>query len=282
MRYTMTFKSESGLTVVFSMPSGIVLKKNDLLSGVNAKFETATPSDGVGETISATFVSATLGTLSGTILANVQNTKRNLLKAFAPRAKGRLTIGEYYLDVAVKMSPEIERHETAPAFQIILEAAYPMWRKTKVNPVNLIGRTAAFRFPWNLSTTYRWSTSKVEAYTNAYNHGDVDATWTLRIYAKSEVQNPKVLNIDTNEHIEILKTLAVGELITIKTAGGKFVASGKLLDGSTYDAGLNLTYTSTPFPLRPGDNLLKVEAESNVQGLSVQITADEAVAGLAI
>lgn len=282
MRYSMTFRSESGLTVVFSMQSGIVLKKNDLLSGINSKFETATPSDGVGESIAATFISAKLGTLSGTILTNVQNAKRSLLKAFAPRTTGRLTIGEYYLDVAVKMSPEIEKYETAPAFQIILEAAYPMWRKTKVSPINLIGRTAAFRFPWNLSTTYRWSSGKVEAYTNAYNHGDVDATWTLRIYAKSEVSNPKVLNIDTNEHIEILKTLEVGELITIKTSGGKLIASGRYLDGTTYDAGLNLTYSSTPFPLRPGDNLLKVEAESNVQGLSVQITADEAIAGLAI
>lgn len=101
--------------------------------------------------------------------------------------------------------------------------------------------------------------------TEITNAGDMDAPVLLRLYG--EITTGRMLNITTDEVIEITGAVAAGDFIEIDTAFGKksvILETAAGVRSSVMDR-LNLAKADF-WQLRPGVNTVRFEADSNVSG----------------
>lgn len=137
----------------------------------------------------------------------------------------------------------------------------------------IIGTVKKFHFPLtipkNVGILMGLRTSSL--FLNLNNTGDVTTGMLIELTCTSSVKNPKLINVDTQEFIQIDKTLVPGEKIVISTVSGEKYIRG-ILNGveSNYFAYLN--YESTWMQLSTGLNTLKYDADDNVTGLEVSVS----------
>lgn len=136
-----------------------------------------------------------------------------------------------------------------------------------------IGTISKFHFPLiipqNVGIIMGLRTSSL--FLNLNNTGDVATGMLIELTCTSSVKNPKLINVDTQEFIQIDKTLVPGEKVVISTVSGEKYIRGTL-NGveSNYFAYLN--YESTWMQLSTGMNTLKYDADDNVTGLEVAVS----------
>ena len=88
--------------------------------------------------------------------------------------------------------------------------------------------------------------------------------------AKGSVTNPKLISIDTQEHLSINKALIPGEEIEVTTTVGEKRVRGRLSPTGVY---LNYypykTLDSSWLQLQPGKNLFRYDADEGLDNLEV-------------
>lgn len=137
----------------------------------------------------------------------------------------------------------------------------------------VIGTVKKFHFPLiipqNVGILMGLRTSSL--FLNLNNTGDVATGMIIEFTCTSNVKNPKLINVDTQEFIQIDKTIVPGEKIVVSTISGEKYIKGTL-NGveSNYFAYLN--YESTWMQLSTGLNTLKYDADDNVPGLEVSVS----------
>lgn len=137
----------------------------------------------------------------------------------------------------------------------------------------VIGTVKKFHFPLiipqNVGILMGLRTSSL--FLNLNNTGDVATGMIIEFTCTSNVKNPKLINVDTQEFIQIDKTIIPGEKIVVSTISGEKYIKGTL-NGveSNYFAYLN--YESTWMQLSTGLNTLKYDADDNVPGLEVSVS----------
>jgi len=105
---------------------------------------------------------------------------------------------------------------------------------------------------------------------NVLNGGDVECGIKVKFKALATVVNPSIINVDTQEFIKINKTMVAGEVITLTTDfGNKKVESTS--NGTTINAFNYIDFESTFLQLDTGDNLLRYDADQNIDNLEVSI-----------
>ena len=88
--------------------------------------------------------------------------------------------------------------------------------------------------------------------------------------ALATLTNPSILNVNTQEFIKINKTMVAGEVLTVTTHfGAKKVES--VLNGVTTNAFNYIDFGSTFLQLDVGDNLMRYDADTNLDNLEVSI-----------
>lgn len=136
-----------------------------------------------------------------------------------------------------------------------------------------IGTVKKFHFPLiipkNVGILMGLRTSSL--FLNLDNTGDVTTGMLIEFTCTSNVKNPKLINVDTQEFIQIDKTIVPGERIIISTVSGEKYIRG-ILNGveSNYFGYLN--YESTWLQLNTGLNTLKYDADDNLTGLEVSVS----------
>ena len=220
----------------------------------------------IGATIQGESVQAKDISIDGLLLGYAYEQRKALLDTFVPQVGGRFIFNdEWEIAVVPRITPKIERKRHNPKFMLVMHAPYPYWRRRRETVVSLAGLTRAFRFPWNISVPYRFSTRTESFFANAYNGGNVPASFDVRFVAVTALSNPMITRVGTNEFLRIEKDLEAGETIDISTDSGLTVMS--TVQGISTNAFGYLDLDSSLFKLEVGDNMLRYDADDNREGL---------------
>lgn len=103
------------------------------------------------------------------------------------------------------------------------------------------------------------------------NGGDIDTGLLITFSCTSTVTNPSLLNVDTREFIKINKTMSAGEQIIVFTGSGEKYIKG-IVSGEESNYFKYMDFDSTWLQLHTGENILKYDADDNVDGLEVLIS----------
>ena len=103
------------------------------------------------------------------------------------------------------------------------------------------------------------------------NGGDIDTGLLITFSCTSTVTNPSLLNVDTREFIKINKTVSAGEKIIVSTGSGEKYIKG-IVSGKESNYFKYMDFDSTWLQLHTGKNILKYDADDNVDGLEVLIS----------
>lgn len=107
--------------------------------------------------------------------------------------------------------------------------------------------------------------------TNLYNSGDAVTGLTITFVAQGAVKNPGLIDIQTQEYIQVNMDMLAGEEITIKTGYGEKSVTFKNQNGVESDAFRYLDIRSAYLQLAIGDNPYRYYAASGEDNLDVTI-----------
>lgn len=276
---TFRYVNENGGTLIFEYAHGYLINKPSGIDTVNVKLSQAQSINQVGNTVQSKTVQARPVTVSGIIVGNEQDERKNQLMAVVrPDLAGRLYADDYFLDVHVTATPTIEPKEKFAHFQFALNAPYPYWQREKRTSLNMYGVENQFKFPWNVSRAYRFGQLQEMQFVNVRNDGQLPVPFKVTLFAANNVENPRITNVTTGEVLILNKSMDPGEFVVIEmTHGLTNVISS--FDGSIRGA---LDLDSTLFRLSVGDNVLKPEAETGLDQLQVYFEFSPELAGVTV
>lgn len=273
------YKNSRGDTIVFSKETGLFITDFPLLSGLPVNISVSQSMDQIGNTVESQLIDAKTVTLKGFIMGDGTESKKRLLQVIRPMDSGRITVnGEYFMDVYVSDTPQVEREIQFPRFEFGVMAPYPFWQKTSSGVVALSGVEGMFRFPWNITQTYRFGQLVNSFFTNVYNGGQVESYFDIYISAGGDAENVSFTDVETGKMLKLNKALTAGERIDIIIRPDSVTAT------SNFDGDIQglIDIDSTLFSLRPGDNVIKYDADSGRDNLSVQIKFTDKLAGVVV
>ena len=98
--------------------------------------------------------------------------------------------------------------------------------------------------------------------------------------ATAEVKAPKIVKVDTQEVIEFPNlTLQSGETLEVNTYDNEKYCH-LIKEDTVVNAFPDMSYESTFFKLKQGDNVIRYSSELNEKSLEVVLTFDEVMAGI--
>jgi RNase P/RNase MRP subunit p29 len=103
------------------------------------------------------------------------------------------------------------------------------------------------------------------------NKGDIDTGMLITLTCTSSVTNPSLLNVDTREYIKLNKIISAGERVIISTNSGEKYIKG-VVGGEEHNYFGYMDLDSTWLQLHTGENILKYDADDNVDGLEVLVS----------
>lgn len=282
LRYKLVFQNDIG-TFEFSIKSGNVIEKIDSLTKQNVGFETTSSNRNIGEKVEYQRIEPKTITIRGTLLGGSDDKRKQMMHVIAPLTEGKLIFNDTYeLNVYVKASPDVERYARNAKFSVSFFAAYPLWLQNERTETTLTGILGRFSFPWNPSepTPFMFSEYAEEGYVTVLNTGEAPAYWTVDFYAMDTVTKPKIYNMETGEYVRILKTMEMGEHITVSTEGDELTVSVTAPDGTVSDGFQYLDVESLPFKLAVGENYIKTSAEANTVAMRTSISYRQGYVGV--
>lgn len=265
---TFRYENANGETLVFDYDHGYIINKPTGIDTLQVKLSTAQGINQVGSTVQSATVQPRPVTVSGRIVGDGATRKEALLSIIRPDIPGKLYADDYFLDVYVTATPTVEPRKNFAHFQFSVNAAYPYWQQASKEKQALWGIEKLFKFPWNMSRTYRFGQLMEKLFVSIYNVGQLPVPFTVTFTAMDTVENPRITNAQTGEFLVVNKTMEPGETIVVEHTHGKTYVTSSV-DGNIRGA---LDLDSTLFRLHPGDNVLKPEAYSGLSQLDVQIT----------
>lgn len=204
--------------------------------------------------------------------------RRRMLKIFNPELSATL-VYEYggfkrVIDCRAYGEPKILKKEVLYEFDLQIECLNPFWREEEETKEDIASWVAAWHFPCVIekdnakSMIYGYRAESVIV--DCYNEGDVSTGMRIRFTALGTVSNPILLNVDTEEFIQINATMKTGDVIEINTKYGS--KGAKLIrDGAETDYFRYIDVDSTFMQLAIGDNMFRYDAASGVNSLEVSI-----------
>ena len=178
------------------------------------------------------------------------------------------------IDCRAYGEPKILKKEVLYEFDLQIECLNPFWREEEETKEDIASWVAAWHFPCAIekdstkSMIYGYRAESVIV--DCYNEGDVSTGMRIRFTALGTVSNPILLNVDTEEFIQINATMKTGDVIEINTKYGS--KGAKLIrDGVETDYFRYIDVDSTFMQLAIGDNMFRYDAASGVNSLEVSI-----------
>lgn len=204
--------------------------------------------------------------------------RRQMLKILNPELGGTL-IYEYggfkrVINCRTFGEPKIERKNVLYEFSFQLECLNPFWREENETKEDIASWVTVWHFPCVIEKDnpksmifgYRAENLIVDC----YNEGDVSTGMRIRFTALGTVERPVLLNVDTEEFIQINTTMHTGDVIEVNTKYGSKSAT-LIRDGVEIDYFRFIDVDSTFMQLAIGDNNLRYDAAGGVDSLEVSI-----------
>lgn len=273
------YVNDNGDSVVFDYDGGYLINKPTGIDTITVSLSQAKGINQTGATIQSKNVQPRAVTVSGRIVGESQDVKKErLLSVIRPDIGGKLFADDMYLTVSATATPTIEPEPFFARFQFSVLAPYPYWCKDDSVATVLSGIQPLFKFPWNLSKPYQFGKFMETKFMNIYNKGQVPVPYTATFTAKGDVKNPKISNATTGKFILVKKTLVSGERLVVEiTHDRTYVTSN--IDGDCRGA---LSLSSNLYELDVGDNVLKPDAESGLKNMEVNIDYSMEIVGITL
>ena len=239
----------------------------------------------IGSTVSGRRVEPKEITVEGNFRDSFQN-RSKILNTIIP-GPGKLRYIDddidVYLDVEVTQTPDFEpKDKVYKLFDFELYAPFPYWKGQKKIDVEFTTFTPLFKFPRSFSNTVPWKIAekKVKQIRTIFNESSFDSGFYLKMEAKADVQNPEILNIETQEKIKFLGfTMSPNDLIEVSTfENDKFVKLYR--DGQEINIYNKMSDDSTFFKLKKGKNVIRFGADTNVENLIVSLSYEDIYMGV--
>ena len=219
-----------------------------------------------------------LGHINTRDKAQALQLRRQMLKILNPELGGTLTY-EYgsfkrVINCRTFGEPKIERKSVLYEFAFQLECLNPFWREEDETKEDIASWVAAWHFPCVIdkddSKSMIFGYRAESVIVDCYNEGDVSTGMRIRFTALGTVSNPILLNVDTEEFIQVNAVMQTGDVIEINTKYGS--KGAKLIrDGTEIDYFRYIDVDSTFMQLAIGDNNFRYDAAGGVNSLEVAI-----------
>jgi hypothetical protein len=265
---TFVYKNDDGEAITLTYDGGYLISKPVGIDTVSVTISEAQGIGQTGTTIRSANVDSRPVTISGIIVGDGQPEKKErLMEVVRPDLGGKLFCDDYYLEVHPTGTPTIEAKPRQSKFQFALLAPYPYWMKGENAYAALSGVEKRFKFPWNISRPYRFGEVVTRQFITIHNSGQLEVPFTVTFTALDAVTNPKIIDAKTNNYLLVKKSMVAGERLVVEITHDRvYVISSA--DGECRGA---LDIKSKFYRLRVGDNVIKPEADSGKNNLSVSI-----------
>lgn len=227
----------------------------------------------------STFVNASIGNRNIVITIQIQGdastAKKNLYKVFKSKREGVLYYKSDGWDVKIPcITEKLEIVPTARPLQAVISliCPEPYWQALEALEMELQSVEDAFYFPLVLlDEGIPLGIINPQYAVNIENDGDVPLGMTVEFKAAGAVSNPKFINTQTLEYIELETDMQPGDIITVCTVERQkrvtLIRNGieqnyfnYLKDGSTF------------LQLEEGDNEYQYSAEAGEANMLVRIS----------
>lgn len=266
--YVLTIEKK-GQRLPLSWENGYIVHT---IKGINSHVVDISTAQGyqqIGNTVTGTSVKGKTMTVTGRIRKGNVFAKKRLISMLSPMSTVRLWYDDkYWIDCVVKYSPEIPLQELS-VFSFQLFAPRPFWHGETSNIMEVGKMIPMFSFPVNYSTPHVFGVSDNSTEINAINVGDVETDFSLEIRSQSGVLvNPRIINVETGAHISFTGELGIGAVLRVHRVEGILYAELED-DGQISNAMDMIDDDSDLFVLNPGDNILRLFADSGANTASV-------------
>lgn len=212
--------------------------------------------------------------LEGSIIENKDTNREKMISIFNPKLKGRLMYSNSkitrYIKCSIEESPTISK-DRFPKFVVSLLCSNPYWYGEEYRTDVAIWK-CDFHFPLIIPKTTGITMGHREPslIVNIFNASDVECPMRIEFKALATLSNPSLFNVVTREFIKINRNMVAGEVIKINTKRGSERVE-------LYKSGImsnifnDLDIDSEFLKLDVGDNLLRYDAETNIDNLEVTI-----------
>ncbi len=265
---TFVYKNDDGEAITLTYDGGYLISKPVGIDTVSVTISEAQGIGQTGTTIRSANVDSRPVTISGIIVGDSQPEKKErLMEVVRPDLGGKLFCDDYYLEVHPTDTPTIEAKPRQAKFQFSLLAPYPYWMKGENAYAALSGVEKRFKFPWNISRPYRFGEVVTRQFITIHNSGQLEVPFTVTFTALDAVTNPKIIDAKTNNYLLVKKSMVAGERLVVEITHDRVYVTSSA-DGECRGA---LDIKSKFYRLRVGDNVIKPEADSGKNNLSVSI-----------
>lgn len=180
---------------------------------------------------------------------------------------------DVYIDGYVE-SIEVEYMDNPQKVSVAILCPYPYWQAAQSIVDDLSQTIGMFHFPFASTESPELVFGYVDPIVSieVNNGGDVETGIIIELYASGEIVNPRIIDYETGEYIELEMTMQQADLVTIDTRIGHKTAT-LLRDGATSSVFNAIAKGSTWLQLAIGGSTYTYTADGGaVTGLAVSIS----------
>lgn len=287
MAIKIIYTNAYGDSVEFSASSGIRITSIDGITSNDIDLSESTVNNQVGSSITGKSVQAKEITLEGRYRYK-PSIRKTLLAVILPGVTATLRYiddvaeTDVYWTVTPKQTPVISINPVWQSFQFVLRAPFPYPRSHVSNVTYFNYLKSKFKFKQAYSSTQKWKISEriYQPLQTIKNKGALETGFLVRMTATADVKAPKIVKVDTQEVIEFPNlTLQTGETLEVNTYDNEKYCH-LIKEESVVNAFPDMSYESTFFKLKQGDNVIRYSSETNEKNLEVVLSFDEVMAGV--
>ncbi len=230
----------------------------------------------VGETINSATINSRTVILNFKIIKNVVFNRNDMINFFLPSTKMVVEVVKdgtsYFIDGVLT---EIDNIGLAHGiFTMTIYASFPYWRtKDQIKEFNTVSK--GFRFPntFKNNNIVQLGYSNTNPFASLTNNGNAMQFFKATMTFRGTVSNPSIIFYRTNQKVKFDYTFVAGQQVEISTEPGNRYVRETTSDTNFYkylssDSVLSIL-------LYPGENVLKVEADSNEGNVETVLYASE-------
>jgi len=239
----------------------------------------------IGVYVTGTSLETRAVTIMGWVIADTerQMTQRKAMlnRFFNPQQAVDLFYKNYELRFLPNSSVQYsitlsENNEVICKFKIEGFCPDPLFKESDENRIIAASTIGMFHFPLIISKTPEPPGGIIFGYRQPSlivaieNKGAVPVGMTIVFKAKGTLENPSLINVNTQKYFKINKTMRAGEEIRINTMVGEKKIQG-MLNGEVSNYFKYRDLESEWLQLEVGDNLFRYDADSDIGNLEVYI-----------
>lgn len=269
-------QNSRGNQVTFSYEFPYFLESIEGATEVDGKVNTITSAYGVGSKYVSSSISERNIVITGSVKRdNITEKRQNLYKIFPKKDKGTLFYYEedkvYKIEYYVE-SIEFAKSKVVDKFVISLICPSPYFTDLEESQVQMSNWIPSFEFPLEIpeETGIEFGYKNVNSLVTIENDTNIEIGMKIVFTASDDVENPKLVNITTQEELEIEKSMTAGDVITVTT----FINNKNIiLTSNGEDININnyLKFGTKFLQIHTGSNTFKATAKTGENALVTEI-----------